>query len=303
MEDSGRRFGGLGAAIPAPSLLIEATRSDRIEVAGTGCRSRSRAGELARERLGTGGALFRVHRAIPPHAGLGSGTQLGLAVARALAELYDVRADARRLPPPPAAGIARRSGPMRSRAAASSSRAAGGRVGTGWRRCWHATRCRPSWRYVVAIPDGPAGPQRRRGGRSVPAAAAARRAGGGAGRAPGVDAAPAFLSRVGPRGLRRGAVGDPAHYRRLVRTGPRRRLCAGTDRDAGGAVSSGRRAGRRTKLMGSNSLCHRRGRGSGPGAGGAGGGVARRRGPASIHGAFDTRGARIWRGATNALRD
>jgi beta-RFAP synthase len=36
-----------------------------------------------------GGAALRVHRAIPSHAGLGSGTQLALATARALATLFN----------------------------------------------------------------------------------------------------------------------------------------------------------------------------------------------------------------------
>ena len=35
-----------------------------------------------------------VHRTLPSHAGLGSGTQLALAVARALAEVHGVKADA-----------------------------------------------------------------------------------------------------------------------------------------------------------------------------------------------------------------
>ena len=48
---------------------------------------------------------MRVHRSLPPHVGLGSGTQLALAVARALAELYDVERGARAL----AAAVGRRS--------------------------------------------------------------------------------------------------------------------------------------------------------------------------------------------------
>ena len=39
------------------------------------------------------GVRLVVHRAIPSHADLGSGTQLGLAVARALAELHGIKAD------------------------------------------------------------------------------------------------------------------------------------------------------------------------------------------------------------------
>jgi beta-RFAP synthase len=72
----GRRFGGLGAAVPSPSLLLEAAR----------------AAEYARRFLAyselPGGARLLIHERIPAHSGLGSGTQLGLAVARALAELH-----------------------------------------------------------------------------------------------------------------------------------------------------------------------------------------------------------------------
>ena len=153
----GRRFGGLGAAIPAPSLLIEATRSDRIEVQGPDADRAAEQAELARERLGTGGALLRVHRAIPPHAGLGSGTQLGLAVARALAELYDVRADA--------AALAAASGRGNRSAIGTYAFEGGGFIVEGGRRpgrdgvapllARHPVPA--SWRYVVAIPAGPPG--------------------------------------------------------------------------------------------------------------------------------------------------
>jgi beta-ribofuranosylaminobenzene 5'-phosphate synthase len=90
----GRRFGGLGASVPEPSLLLEAAPAGRVTAEGPDAE---RAAEFARRFLGhhrlSGGASLRVHRAILPHSGLGSGTQLGLAVARALAELYGLSAD------------------------------------------------------------------------------------------------------------------------------------------------------------------------------------------------------------------
>jgi len=86
----GRRFGGLGAAIPSPSLLLEAARAGNA-VAAEGPDS-ARAAEFARRFLAfhrlDGGVRLVVHQRIPAHSGLGSGTQLGLSVARALAELY-----------------------------------------------------------------------------------------------------------------------------------------------------------------------------------------------------------------------
>lgn len=85
----GRRFGGLGAAIPSPSLLLEAARAGGVSAEGP---DSARAADFARRFLAShglsGGARLVVHRQIPAHSGLGSGTQLGLSVARALAELY-----------------------------------------------------------------------------------------------------------------------------------------------------------------------------------------------------------------------
>src|SRR5215210_6571537 len=85
----GRCFGGLGAAIPAPSLLVEAVPSARVSADGPDA---DRAMEFATRFLAhtglPGGINLHIHRTIPSHSGLGSGTQLGLAVARALAELH-----------------------------------------------------------------------------------------------------------------------------------------------------------------------------------------------------------------------
>ena len=87
--DLGRRFGGIGAAVPAPSLLLEARPSPDLRAEGPDA---ARALAFAQRFAAHHGIPPRVHlclhRTIPPHAGLGSGTQLALAVARATAELY-----------------------------------------------------------------------------------------------------------------------------------------------------------------------------------------------------------------------
>jgi beta-ribofuranosylaminobenzene 5'-phosphate synthase len=90
----GRRFGGLGAAIPHPSLLLEVAPATDLTAEGP---DSSRAREfahrfLAHHRLEAGARLI-VHRQIPAHSGLGSGTQLGMAVARALAEFHGLPTD------------------------------------------------------------------------------------------------------------------------------------------------------------------------------------------------------------------
>ena len=93
--DLGRRFGGIGAALDAPSLLLEARAADRLSAEGPeGERLLLYARRfLDRHRI-EGGAHLRVHRAIPAHSGLGSGTQLALATARGLAALFDGPSDA-----------------------------------------------------------------------------------------------------------------------------------------------------------------------------------------------------------------
>jgi beta-ribofuranosylaminobenzene 5'-phosphate synthase len=90
----GRRFGGLGAAIPQPSLLLEVAPATKVTAEGPDF---SRAREFARRFLAhhrlEAGARLIVHRQIPAHSGLGSGTQLGMAVARALAEVHGLPTD------------------------------------------------------------------------------------------------------------------------------------------------------------------------------------------------------------------
>ncbi len=90
----GRWFGGIGAPAPAPVLRLSARRGEHVTADGPDA---ARAIEFARrflqhQRL-DGGVHIAVEQALPPHTGLGSGTQLGLAVGRALAELYGVPVD------------------------------------------------------------------------------------------------------------------------------------------------------------------------------------------------------------------
>jgi beta-ribofuranosylaminobenzene 5'-phosphate synthase len=85
----GRCFGGLGAAIPSPSLLLEAAPADGMTAQGPDAeRAIEFAGRFLSYHQLSAGVQLTIHRTIPSHAGLGSGTQLGLAVARALAELH-----------------------------------------------------------------------------------------------------------------------------------------------------------------------------------------------------------------------
>jgi beta-ribofuranosylaminobenzene 5'-phosphate synthase len=154
----GRRFGGLGAAVPAPSLLLEASRDARLTAEGPDAE---RAAGFARRFLThhglAGGARLMVHRAIPSHSGLGSGTQLALSVARALAELHGLPTDAVELAQ--AVGRGRRS------AIGTWTFALGGFIVEGGRRAG-ADAIAPllarfnvpsEWRCVVAVPAGAPG--------------------------------------------------------------------------------------------------------------------------------------------------
>ncbi len=156
--DLGRRFGGIGAAVPAPSLLLEAARASTLRAEGP---DGERALEFARRFLAHhalgGGAHVRLHRVIPAHAGLGSGTQLGLAVARALAELYALPTDV--------AALARAVGRGRRSAIGTWTFALGGFVLEGGRRddgdhlapLLAHLRMPAAWRCVIAVPRGARG--------------------------------------------------------------------------------------------------------------------------------------------------
>jgi len=151
----GRWFGGIGAAASTPSLLLSASRADAVNAEGPDAH---RAAEFARQFLAhygvSGGVSLRVHRSLPTHAGLGSGTQLALAVARALAELYGRATDVREL--------ARAVGRARRSAIGTWTFAGGGLVVEGGRRP-DREECGPliarvpfpsTWRCVVAVPRG-----------------------------------------------------------------------------------------------------------------------------------------------------
>src|SRR5213592_2528504 len=74
--DLGRRFGGIGAAVPAPSLLLEARPATELQAEGPDA---ARALEFARRFARHHGLDLRLHlclhRSIPTHSGLDRCTQ------------------------------------------------------------------------------------------------------------------------------------------------------------------------------------------------------------------------------------
>jgi beta-RFAP synthase len=84
---SGRWFAGLGVALEEPNVVVSAEPAASLEVCGD---QGERAYVVARrfmEHYGPVGARLTVHAALPRHVGLGSGTQLALSVAEALARV------------------------------------------------------------------------------------------------------------------------------------------------------------------------------------------------------------------------
>lgn len=156
--DLGRWFGGIGAAAPAPTLLVSASVADRLDVDG---EDADRATDFARGLLAhhgvKGGARLCVHRTFPAHVGLGSGTQLALAVARALVEIYGIRTDT--------VGLAHAVGRGRRSAIGTWAFAGGGFVLEGGRRPESDSVAPllarlpfpPTWRCIVAVPSGAPG--------------------------------------------------------------------------------------------------------------------------------------------------
>jgi beta-ribofuranosylaminobenzene 5'-phosphate synthase len=142
--DAERRFGGLGVSVSRPAVVVEARPAQELSAEGADAERALTFARRCRDALGlAGGAHLRVVEAIPQHVGLGSGTKLALAVARALAALERRDADAPALAQ--AAGRAARSAVgMWTFSAAWWSRVAGVRGSSARRPCSRTTRSRTS---------------------------------------------------------------------------------------------------------------------------------------------------------------
>ena len=96
--DLGRMFGGLGVGIDHPNVIVEAQNSPDFAIKG---QESELANSIAQRFFYTyhlqPKASINVIETIPPHIGLGSGTQLSIAIAVALARLFDVKASVQEL--------------------------------------------------------------------------------------------------------------------------------------------------------------------------------------------------------------
>lgn len=93
----GRVEGGLGLAIENPCVQLRARRAAGVTFGGavslsSGTRRKFEAMcQVFRDRHGTQGVDLTIEQTIPDHSGLGSGTQLSLALGQAMNLLYDLK--------------------------------------------------------------------------------------------------------------------------------------------------------------------------------------------------------------------
>jgi beta-ribofuranosylaminobenzene 5'-phosphate synthase len=94
----GRVDGGIGVALERLRTKIEVTANGKSPIRGRHRHLVEAFQKRFLNRYGLkGGASINILSHIPQHVGLGSNTQLSLAVGRALAELYDVKVGVREL--------------------------------------------------------------------------------------------------------------------------------------------------------------------------------------------------------------
>jgi beta-ribofuranosylaminobenzene 5'-phosphate synthase len=94
LDPSGRSahpFGSFGLSLDGPSTRLSLLRAQTFAVSGPESKRAARYLRTIAESCGVAQAYrLRVTRAIPPHAGLGSGTQLALAVGAAFATVEGI---------------------------------------------------------------------------------------------------------------------------------------------------------------------------------------------------------------------
>ena len=89
----GRRYGSLGLALERPFTRVRLTTAAEMSAEGPDAVRAARYAKMLAEHFDlSSGVRIDVQEAIPPHAGLGSGTQLALSVGVGLAKLFDLDA-------------------------------------------------------------------------------------------------------------------------------------------------------------------------------------------------------------------
>jgi beta-ribofuranosylaminobenzene 5'-phosphate synthase len=93
----GRVDGGIGFALRSPGMVVEVERSRSLSVKGELAERALAAAKRVLEAYSLPGAEIKVLKGYPQHVGLGSGTQLSLAVATGICRAYDISASVREL--------------------------------------------------------------------------------------------------------------------------------------------------------------------------------------------------------------
>ncbi|WP_416840880.1 beta-ribofuranosylaminobenzene 5'-phosphate synthase family protein [Haloferax sp. DFSO52] len=91
-----RLYGGLGVGLDEPQVTVSAEPATEVHCRHPDAREYA---ERAADLLDVPGVDVTVERTLPRHAGLGSGTQLALAVLQAVATATETTVDIRRLAP------------------------------------------------------------------------------------------------------------------------------------------------------------------------------------------------------------
>lgn len=99
----GRKFGSIGLSLDAPCIQLSALASDKLKVTGaatvpaTVLAKARKIAEILTEQLHLQPVDIHIQQHIPEHAGLGSGTQIALAVGTAMSRLFKLELSAQQI--------------------------------------------------------------------------------------------------------------------------------------------------------------------------------------------------------------
>ncbi|MFZ3148808.1 MAG: beta-ribofuranosylaminobenzene 5'-phosphate synthase [Methanothrix sp.] len=94
---SGRVDGGVGISLDEPNILLEAVRCEDLVAEGENANRALAAAQAVQKHLDLGGARLSIRSGYRMHAGLGSGTQIGIAAGKAMCELYNQQLSVREI--------------------------------------------------------------------------------------------------------------------------------------------------------------------------------------------------------------
>ena len=154
-----RVFGGLGVSINYPNIVLEASRCENMKIIGERKKLvKKYVHRFLKKYEIKRNFCLNVRSVIPEHFGLGSGTQLALAVAKALAKIYNINSSIQELSL--AMGRAKRTG------VGTAIFDQGGFVVDGGKKIdnenWKISKLSPlifrrdvpeDWRFLVVIPN------------------------------------------------------------------------------------------------------------------------------------------------------